>query len=99
MYGWLNIVSLALGLLAWLLPLWAVFSRKPRKVSGLSFAFCSVSLACQIFYNQHLVAITDWSAIEDTHFAVTLAAAALLVGTAALNLAAWIAGRRKGEPQ
>lgn len=95
MYGWLNIASLVLGLMAWLLPLWAVFSKKPRRCGALSFAFCSVSLACQIFYNQHLVAISDWSAIEDTHFAVTLAAAVLFVGTMALNLAARITGRRK----
>lgn len=97
MYGWLNITSLALGLLAWLLPLWAIFSKKVRKVGALSFALCSISLACQIFYTQHLVAISDWSAIEDTHFAVTFAAAVLLVGTVVLNLAARIAGRRKAQ--
>lgn len=99
MYGWLNIASLILGLAAWLLPLWAVFSKKVRKVSALSFALCGVSLACQIFYTQHLVAITDWSAIEDTHFAVALAAAVLMIGTIALNIAAGIAGRRKGKAQ
>ena len=99
MYGWLNVASLVLGLAAWLLPIWAVFSKKAHRVGGLSFALCGFSLACQIFYNQHLVEITDWSAIEDTHFAVTLAAAVLLIGTIALNLAAWFAGRRKGKAQ
>jgi len=99
MYGWLNIASLALGLVAWLLPVWGIFSKKIRMVGTLSFFLCSVSLACQVFYTQHLVTISDWSAIEDTHFAVAFATAALLVGTIALNFAAWIAGRRKGKAQ
>lgn len=99
MYGWLNIASIGLGLLAWLLPTFAILSKKTKKVGTLSFVFCSLSLACQIFYTQHLVTISDWSAMEDTHFAVAFAAAALLVGTILLNLAAWIAGRRKGKTQ
>ena len=99
MYGWLNIASLIMGLLAWLLPLWAIVSKKVRKTGTLSFTLCSAALACQIFYNQHLVAIADWSAIEDTHFAVTFAAGVLLAGTLALNLIAWFAGRRKGKAQ
>ena len=99
MYSWLNIISLILGLAAWLFPVWGIFSKKVRKVGTLSFFLCSISLACQIFYTQHLVTISDWSAMEDTHFAVAFAAAALLIGTIALNLAAWIAGRRKGKAQ
>ena len=99
MYGWLNLASLVLGLAAWLLPVWSIFSKKTRKVGALSFALCSISLTCQIFYTQHLVTITDWSAIEDTHFAVTFAAAVLLAGTIALIFTAWIAGRRKGKTQ
>lgn len=99
MYGWLNIASLSLGLLSWLLPILRIFSKKGRKVGTLSFSLCSISLVCQIFYTQYLVTISDWSAIEDTHFAVTFAAAVLVIGTIALNLAAWIAGRRKGKAQ
>ncbi|MBR3972511.1 MAG: hypothetical protein IKJ99_01005 [Oscillospiraceae bacterium] len=99
MYGWLNIASLGLGLVAWLLPVWGIFSKKVRKIGAMSFSLCSISLACQIFYTQYLVTITDWSAIKDTHFAVTFAAAALLVGTILLNFAAWIAGSRKGKAQ
>lgn len=83
---WLNIGSILLGLVAWAIPVAAICGKKHRP--GLSFALCSISLAFQIFYTQHLVSIGDWSAIEDTHYAVTLAAAVLLTITVVLNLIA-----------
>lgn len=96
MYGLLNIGSLVLGLIALVLPVAALCAKKPQPVfSAASFALCAVSLAMQIFYNQHLVVIRDWSALEDTHGAVALAAGALLGITVLLNLLAGILNRKK----
>lgn len=86
MYGSFNIASLLLGLIAWALPVAAIACGKNAVLlSSVSFALSSLSLLFQIFYTQHLVEIRDWSAIEDTHYAVVLAAAALLIGAALLN--------------
>lgn len=76
----LNLLSLLLGFGAW------GFAVKAR--TGWSFSLCSASLLCQICYTQHLVNIRDWSAIEDTHSAVTFASAVLLAGTVILNTVA-----------
>lgn len=96
MYGWLNIGSLLLGLAAWVLPIVAISSKKSRPgLSALSFALCSISLTFAIFYNQYLVEIRDWSAIEDTHGAVTFAAAVLMAVTVVLNVIAAVKRHRK----
>ncbi|MHB8061781.1 MAG: hypothetical protein ACYDG2_03970 [Ruminiclostridium sp.] len=93
MFGatWLNLVSLILGLIAWILPVvnlmqhnkadrrnWAVFSVA-------SVSACAISLCMQIFYTNHLVKIEDWSALMDTSSAVALVATLLLVVTIILN--------------
>lgn len=95
MYGLLNIGSLLLGLAAWVLPVAAMVCRqKPSLLCAASFSLCSLSLLLQICYTQYLVTIRDWSAIEDTHYAVVFAAAVLLSVTAILNLAAWMINKR-----
>lgn len=89
--GWLNIGSLILGLIAWILPIvnltqhdksgsrnWPVFSTA-------SAASCAVSLYMQILYTDHLVQIEDWSALLDTSRAVTWVSAVLLIVTILLN--------------
>lgn len=89
--GWLNLGSLVLGLIAWILPVvnlmqhnkadhrnWVVFS-----VAGVSA--CAISLYMQILYTNHLVKIEDWSALMDTSHAVALVATLLLVVTIILN--------------
>jgi len=89
--GWLNLGSLVLGLIAWILPVvnlvqhnkadrsnWIVFSVA-------SVSACAVSLCMQIFYGNHLVKIEDWSALMDTSSAVASAAIMLLVVTVILN--------------
>ncbi len=93
MFGavWLNIGSLVLGLIAWVLPVvnlvqhnkadhrnWVIFSV-------VSVSACAISLCMQIFYTDHLVKIKDWSALMDTSHAVALVAASLLVVTIILN--------------
>ena len=74
----LNLCSLILGIAAWITP----FAGKRHT---LSFALCCASLLCQICNTQNQVQRGDWAAIEDTHCAVTCAAAALLAGTVILN--------------
>lgn len=96
MYGLLNIGSLLMGLAAWALPVAAMVSRqRPALLGAASFSLCSLSLLLQICYTQHLVTLRDWSAMEDTHYAVVFAAAVLLSVTAVLNLAAWLSFRRR----
>jgi len=89
--GWLNLGSLVLGLIAWILPVvnlvqnnkaanknWAVYSIA-------SVSACALSLCLQFFYNDYLVKIEDWSALMDTSHALALVATFLLVVTIALN--------------
>ena len=85
MYGILNLLSLLLGLASWALGI-AALARKDARFSAAGFCLCAAALAGQIFYTQHLAAIRDWAAIEDTHGAVTAAAAVLLAGNVLLNL-------------
>lgn len=99
--GWLNLGSLALGLIAWILPVvnlmqhnkadrrnWAVFS-----VASLSA--CATSLCMQLFYSDYLVKIEDWSALMDTSSAVALVATILLVVTIILNAITLVVYYRK----
>mgnify|MGYP000955445992 CR=1 FL=1 len=89
--SWLNLGSIVLGLIAWILPVvnlvqhnkadhrnWAVFSVA-------SVSACAISLCMQIFYTDHLVKIEDWSALMDTAHAVALVAILLLIVTIILN--------------
>ncbi|OAK68462.1 hypothetical protein [Lederbergia galactosidilytica] len=91
MVGWLNVGSLILGLVAWILPLVALMLYKKEHNKWIIFPIaslsaCAVSLCFQIFYNDHLVKIGDWSALMDTTDAVSSAAAALLIITILLNV-------------
>jgi len=92
MSGLLNLGSLVLGLIAWILPLvnlmrykkdghqnWVVFSM-------ISICACATSLSFQIFYQSHLVTIADWAALMDTTDAVVFVTAVLLIVTILLNV-------------
>lgn len=96
MYGFLNILSLILGLVAWIAPMAAIVRKKVCGfLMAISFGLCALALLSQIGYTQHLVQMGDWSAIEDTHAAVLLASSVLVVGTVVLNGLACHAGSRK----
>jgi hypothetical protein len=90
---WLNLGSLILGLLAWILPV--AFLMRNRKTSpgkqlmfsAVSIGACAVSLCLQILYSHHLVIIEDWSALMDTSHAVAWVSALLLAVTLFLNAA------------
>lgn len=85
--------ALAVGFIAWALPVAAMLRRK--NYTSASFAFCSASLFLAIMYTQQLVRKDDWAAIEDTHGGVLFGATVLIIITAALNLVAAIANRKK----
>ncbi|MFJ7976687.1 hypothetical protein JNUCC23_09745 [Peribacillus sp. JNUCC 23] len=89
--GWLNIGSLVLGIIAWLLPVVNLIRDKKQDnknwvaLSIMSISACAISLCFQIFYNYHLVKIEDWGALMDTMYAVAFAATVLLIVTIILN--------------
>jgi cytochrome c oxidase subunit 4 len=85
--SWLNLGSLVLGLIAWILPVINLV-RRNRKWTVLSLASvsaCAISLCMQIFYTDYLVRIADWSALMDTSSAVAMVSTLLLVVTIILN--------------
>jgi len=84
---WLNVASLVLGILAWLLP--GLVSRKSKDKylgSFLSLTACILALLCQILYHWHLVRIEDWTALMDITFSTVLASIVLVVVTLLLNI-------------
>jgi uncharacterized membrane protein len=92
MIGLLNLGSLMCGLIAWILPVVNLIRYKKHNnrnwviLSIMSISACAISLCFQIFYNNHLVKISDWSALMDTTDAVVLVAAVLLIVTIILNV-------------
>jgi len=91
-YGLLNLGSLLLGLIAWILPIISLnIQNKAEHKNWLvlcitSISACAISLFLQILYNNYLINIEDWSALMDTIRAVVLASSVLLVGTLTLNV-------------
>lgn len=91
MMGWLNIGSLLLGLIAWILPVIYLMGNKKHEQSNwgilsvLSISACAISISFQMFYHYHLVKIEDWTALMDTTRAVVIATAVLLIFTLLLN--------------
>lgn len=99
--GWLNLGSLVLGLIAWILPVVnLVQHNKADRRNWVAFAVasvsaCAISLCMQIFYTNHLVKIEDWSALMDTSQAVALFATLLLAVTIILNVITLVVYYRK----
>ncbi|MCH7321590.1 hypothetical protein LZ480_06750 [Solibacillus sp. MA9] len=98
--GWLNIGSLLLGLIAWILPVIYLMRNKKHEhknwgvLSVISVSACAMAISFQIFYNYHLVIIKDWTALMDTTRAVVIATAVLLVFTFILNGLTYIVYRQ-----
>jgi len=86
----LNVGSLVLGTASWLFGFLAIRASCPGRYpnSVISFILCAVSLFCQLGEVCNRAAVGDFAAIGDTIRAVLLAAAVLVIVTAALNLAA-----------
>lgn len=91
-YSWLNLGSLILGLIAWLIPFFGIIRHKKSKgnVSLLlllvSVGACATALWFQISYNNYLVHIQDWTALMDTSPTLNWVAGILLIGTLTLNV-------------
>ena len=91
-YGWFNVGSLVLGLVAWLIPFTSIVRYKKRKtkspliLSLLSMGACAIALWFQISYNNNLVQIQDWTALMDTTSTLNWVSAVLLVVTILLNI-------------
>lgn len=91
MSGLLNLGSIVLGLIAWVLPIVNLVQHDKARhknwaaLSMASVSACAVSLCMQIFYGNHLVKIEDWSALMDTSSAIAWAATILLAVTVILN--------------
>lgn len=89
---YINLVSLILGLVAWLLPLICLMrginrlGKYHHMVSTLSMTTCASALFLQMIYTQHLVRIRDWSALMDITDAVVFASAVLIGITVILNI-------------
>lgn len=105
MMGLLNIGSLVLGLIAWILPA-ANLMRNNRENQGnrliiglVSMSACVISLLFQIIYNYHLVKVEDWSALMDTTRGVVVAATVLILVTIILNAINLTVYRKRSERQ
>ena len=83
---------LALGLLAWGLGLAALMTRRTGQFApsqGCS-ALAQTLVPLQVYLEEEA---GDLSAVQDTAHAFALSAAALVLGTLALNTAAWLRTR------
>jgi cytochrome c oxidase subunit 4 len=92
MIGLLNFGSLMCGLIAWILPVINLIRYKEHDnrnwvaLSIMSISACAISLYFQVLYNNHLVNISDWSALMDITDAMVFVATVLLIVTIILNV-------------
>ena len=99
----LNLGSLVLGLIAWILPVVNLKRYKKRDnknwivLSVMSLGACAISLCFQILNIHYLVTIADWSALMDTIGAVAFVAAFLLIVTIILNVITLLIYRDRTE--
>ena len=104
MVGLLNLGSLVLGLIAWVLPVVNLVRNKKHArrnwatLSMLSMSACAIALCFLIFYGYHLVRIEDWSALMDITNNVAFAAAVLVVVTLVLNAMTLLVYRDSTKP-
>ena len=90
MIGWLNLGSLVLGLIAWILPAINItrYEKRSRNwitLSIVSLSACSISLFLQIYSFYERVKANDWAALMDTMDVIASVPAILLIVTIILN--------------
>ena len=83
----LNLWSIVLGILAWLMGIWAIGKYKPWKPT-IGYFFCAIALLLQLFVIKHEAFSGDYAAIEDTISAIIFAGVFMMVVTVILNLVA-----------
>jgi hypothetical protein len=99
--GWLNVGSLVLGLIAWILPIMNLIMLNNQKHKNwaafavISVSACAVSLIFQLMYSNHLVNIEDWPALMDTAGAVVFVSSVLVGITFLLNAVTLIVYRKR----
>lgn len=90
-YAWLNLGSLLLGFIAWVIPIISLIKGSNKNTQNMptltlvSMTSAILSLLLQILYNYYLLQIADWTALLDTTGAVLFIAFILIVGTFLLN--------------
>lgn len=94
MIGWLNVCSLLLGAIAWILPAINISRYDKRSRNWFNFIIvsisaCSISLFLQICSFYKRVKAEDWSALMDTVSVIASVPAILLIGTILLNAITW----------
>ncbi|OLS35564.1 hypothetical protein [Bacillus sp. MRMR6] len=103
MMGLINLGSLVFGLIAWILPVVNLTRNNKYEdrnwvlLAVISTSSCAISLCFQIFYNNYLVKMEDWSALKDTTGALVNIAALLLFVTILLNVLTLIVYRNRTE--
>ncbi|MGM8365896.1 hypothetical protein ACLIBG_10525 [Virgibacillus sp. W0181] len=89
--GWLNLGSLMLGLIAWIIPFINLAVGKKQMnikwiaLTIISFSVCAIAICFQIFYNLYLVKVEDFAALADTMRGVAVASTVLVIVTILLN--------------
>ena len=94
----LNIVSLILGVCAWLFAGLAISTPKvpaSHRNTFISVSLCAISLIFQLFEINRRVLLGDYAAIEDTIRAILIASVALVSVTIILNLVAIAKAKNK----
>ncbi|MUV38392.1 Cytochrome-c oxidase [Lentibacillus sp. JNUCC-1] len=99
--GWLNIGSLILGLVAWIIPAINLVEKKQKNnkwvtLTIISFSACAIAICFQIFYNLYLVKIEDFAALADTMRGVAVASTVLVIVTILLNVFTLFLHRNRG---
>ena len=85
-----NLLSIGLGLLAWILPVIYLWRKTRRELFTCGSLLCVVfSLYFQLREVLNRVHMRDFAAIEDTIGAVCFCAAVLIFVSLILNILAW----------
>lgn len=88
-----NLISIVLGITAWVLGSFSASAKDSGKSHGLSvasFSACGISLVSQFLEIGRRAALYDYTAIEDTIRGVIIAAAVLVAVTIGLNVMAFM---------
>ena len=85
-YGWLNIGSILLGIIALAVPFRGVAAEKKSKPRlAVSAAACAAAIGLQALYRLHQVSIGGWAGLADTEGLAAVAGVFLLTLTVPIN--------------
>ena len=85
-YGWLNIGSILLGIIALAVPFRGVAAEKKWKPRlAVSAAACAAAIGLQALYRLHQVSIGGWAGLADSEGLAAVAGVFLLALTVLIN--------------